>query len=65
MTHEQKAKLLAERQVACMDTLSLIMMCEQNFTEEFKKMTPEQLDKCLEQSKKTEDLHEKVQQRMV
>ena len=55
MTHEQKAKLLAERQVACMDTLSLIMMCEQNFTEEFLKMTPEVLDKCLEQSKVVED----------
>ncbi len=65
MTHDQKAKLLAERQVACMDTLSLIMFVEQDLTEEFKKMTPEQLDKCLEQSKKTEDLHEKVQQRMV
>ena len=55
MTHEQKAKLLAERQVACMDTLSLIMMCEQNFTEEFMKMTPEVLDKCLEQSREPEN----------
>ena len=55
LTHNQKAKLLAERQVACMDTLSLIMMCEQNFTEEFMKMTPEVLDKCLEQSRDPEN----------
>jgi len=55
MTHKEKAKLLAERQVACMDTLSLIMFVEQDLTEEFLKMTPEVLDKCLEQSKVVED----------
>ena len=55
MTHEQKAKLLAERQVACMDTLSLIIFVEQDLTEEFMKMTPEVLDKCLEQSRDPED----------
>ncbi len=55
MTHSEKAKLLAERQVSCMDTLSLIMFVEQDLTEEFLKMTPEVLDKCLEQSRDPEN----------
>ena len=49
MTHEQKAQLLAECQVACMDTLSLIMFAEQEFKDAFRSLSTEQLDACLEQ----------------